>query len=117
MPRKEILSSIRADVTYLITGGSGSLGISFAAWLAQHGAKYIALVSRGGVADAKTKRLFHDWQTSGVTVVLAKCDVTDPEQVDAIVRQKLAHMPPVKGVIHGVNVPQVGLSPPLKAAY
>lgn len=111
------MSSIRANATYLITGGSGSLAISFAAWLAQHGAKYIALASRSGIADSETKSLFQEWQSSGVTVLLAKCDVTDAEQVEALVRQQLAHMPPVKGVIHGANAPRVGLSPPLKAAY
>ena len=110
MPRKEILSSIHADATYLIAGGSGSLAISFATWLAQHGAKYIALTSRSGIADTKTQALFLDWQASGVTAVLGKCDVTDADQVNALVRQKLAHMPPVKGVIHGANVYLVGVT-------
>ena len=109
------MSSTRADATYLLIGGSGSLAISFAAWLVQHGAKYIALASRSGIANTKTKSLFHDWQSSGVNVSLAKCDVTDAEQVEHLVRQKLAHMPPVKGVIHGAYVHQVGLSKPPKA--
>ena len=39
------------DATYLITGGTGSLGLKVAAWLVDRGARHLVLVSRRGLPD------------------------------------------------------------------
>jgi hypothetical protein len=40
---------LRADASYLVTGGLGGLGLRVAAWLHQRGAGHIVLVSRRGL--------------------------------------------------------------------
>ncbi len=39
-------ATIRADATYLITGGTGALGLHVAAWFVAHGARHLTLVAR-----------------------------------------------------------------------
>jgi NADPH:quinone reductase-like Zn-dependent oxidoreductase len=39
---------VRGDATYLVTGGTGALGLQVAGWLVNMGARHIALVSRRG---------------------------------------------------------------------
>ena len=43
---------VRADATYLITGGLGGLGLAAARWLVGHGARSLMLLSRGTVPEA-----------------------------------------------------------------
>src|SRR6185437_9627188 len=43
---------IRADATYLVTGGLGMLGRSIAEWLISKGAKHLVLTGRKASADA-----------------------------------------------------------------
>src|SRR5262249_18457862 len=46
-------TTFRTDGTYLITGGLGGLGISFAEWMVGRGARHLVLVGRSGPsADA-----------------------------------------------------------------
>lgn len=101
MPRKTTMSSIRADATYVITGGSGGLASSFARWLAEQGAKYIILASRSGKADTKTQNMIEELHERGTVVLPHKCDITDKHQVDELTGQSLSHLPPIRGVIHG----------------
>ncbi len=41
----------RADVTYLVTGGLGALGLTLAHWLAENGAMHLVLTSRNAEND------------------------------------------------------------------
>ena len=111
MPRKTIMSTLRADASYLLTGGSGGLSASFARWLAEHGAKYIILASRSGTADTNTTKIIKTFEVKGVAILPFKCDVTDPDQVNELTGPKLSHIPPIIGVIHGAFVSQVSASP------
>lgn len=101
MPRRTTMSSIRADATYVITGGSGGLAYSFARWLADQGAKYIILASRSGKADMKIRNLIIEMGVHGTMIIPHKCDVTDKLQVNELVGEGLRHVPPIRGVIHG----------------
>src|SRR5262249_31109883 len=48
-------SSLRADATYLITGGTGALGLEVARWMVAAGARRLLLVSRTGGSDDATR--------------------------------------------------------------
>ena len=45
---------VRADATYLVTGGAGALGSRTARWLVEAGARHIALVGRTPPRDEAT---------------------------------------------------------------
>jgi NAD(P)-dependent dehydrogenase (short-subunit alcohol dehydrogenase family) len=92
---------MRSDATYLITGGSGGLAEAFTRGLAHRGAKFIVLASRSGIASARTRRLIEELRVRGVAVAPRKCDVTDKDQVEELVKESLKEMPPIRGVIHG----------------
>ncbi|WP_395310970.1 beta-ketoacyl synthase N-terminal-like domain-containing protein [Mycobacterium sp. AMU20-3851] len=96
--------------TYLITGGTGALGVRMAARLADLGARRIVLLSRSGIADRA------DWQPDqepirtivaleerGVSVRVAAVDIAAPGAADGL-RAALADLPPVRGVVHAAGV-------------
>lgn len=64
----------------VITGGSGTIGLSFARVFAAHGAKRIVLLSRRGVEPEVLDEL--DAGHDGV-IVAPPCDITDIEQLSA----------------------------------
>lgn len=95
---------IRSDATYLITGGLGGLGRSMTKWLAQQGAKAIALLSRSGPTSANAKTLIEEFGGSDVNISVLKCDVGDVDQVRNAVKVCSQSMPPIRGIIHGAMV-------------
>jgi acyl transferase domain-containing protein/acyl carrier protein/predicted alpha/beta-fold hydrolase/protein-L-isoaspartate O-methyltransferase len=86
--------AIRADATYLITGGNGGLGLQLAAWLAQQGARHLVLVSRRAVAPPEL----------GIHVEAIAADISQAEEVDRVLTAIRAGMPPLRGVFHLAGV-------------
>ncbi|MEV6174972.1 amino acid adenylation domain-containing protein [Streptomyces sp. NPDC051954] len=73
--------------TALITGGRGALGLHLARRLAERGAQHIVLASRRAGASDDTEQLAAELAERGVQLTLAAGDVTDREQVAALVAQ------------------------------
>ena len=94
---------VRADATYLITGGLGGLGISTAQWLVQHGARSLVLVGRS-VPNTDTQAAVNQLVGQGARVEVRQCDVTSPRQVEAIIGFIAANMAPLRGIIHAAMV-------------
>jgi mycobactin polyketide synthetase MbtD len=63
----------------VITGGAGAVGLHFARHLAEHGARRIVLLSRGGLDDTHVAEL----AALGAEIVAPRCDLTDPAQITA----------------------------------
>jgi NADPH:quinone reductase-like Zn-dependent oxidoreductase/acyl carrier protein len=94
---------IRSDAAYLITGGTGGLGIEVAQWLAQQGARHLFLVARrapAGHGEAAIAEL----SRRGVNVRVVSADVSRPDDVAATVAEIDAAMVPLRGVIHAAGV-------------
>ena len=106
--------------TYLITGGTGALGLRLAQRLAELGARRLVLLSRsglpersawgelveGGPADdarAEAVRVVTALEERGVTVTVASVDLGAPGSAQAL-RAVLRELPPVRGVIHAAGV-------------
>ena len=64
----------------VVTGGSGAVGLHYARYLADHGARRIVLLSRHGVDAAALAELN---QPRDVEVLAPHCDVTDTERLAA----------------------------------
>ena len=61
-------SPIRADATYVITGGLGGLGLAVARMLTDRGARHLVLVGRAGAATAEAERAVRDLTEAGADV-------------------------------------------------
>jgi acyl transferase domain-containing protein/pimeloyl-ACP methyl ester carboxylesterase/acyl carrier protein len=97
---------LRADVTYAITGGCGGLGSAVAAWMAQQGARHIALIGRGAAADSPCAQALAQ---TGLQVLAIPADVAQPGQLARALRQIETTMPPLSGIVHAAGVLDDGL--------
>ncbi|MCP4655717.1 MAG: type I polyketide synthase, partial [bacterium] len=109
---------LRADASYLITGGFGGLGLAVARWLAEQGARRLFLVGRtplpareswceleAGTPAAERAAAVRSLEALGVSVHPVALDVADEVQVDSFFdRFRRAGWPPIRGVVHAAGV-------------
>ncbi len=106
--------SIRPDVSYLVTGGFGGLGLACAAGLADAGARHLVLLGRRAPSGAAVQAI-DALRQRGVNVTEVFADVAD---ADALARA-LGHLlpsgggqpatgaptaPPLRGILHTAGV-------------
>jgi acyl transferase domain-containing protein/acyl carrier protein len=99
---------VRADATYLVTGGLGGLGLEIAAGLVAEGARSLVLMGRrppSAVAAAVVERL----REAGAEVVVVQVDVSDREQLRRALAGVAGTMPPLRGVVHAAGVLDDGM--------
>jgi acyl carrier protein len=94
---------IRMDGTYLITGGLGDLGLTFARWLAKQGALHLILLGRSRPTVC-AQQAINELQDAGINVVVVQADVTDLGQLSDVFAQIKHDLPPLKGVIHAAGL-------------
>ena len=108
---------VRPDGSYLVTGGLGGLGLLYARWLVERGARRLVLVARTplparaewlGVSDVRTAGQIagvRALEALGAGVRTASLDVADGEALDALLAE--LHRDgwgPVRGVLHAAGV-------------
>ncbi|WP_246227847.1 type I polyketide synthase [Mycolicibacterium helvum] len=98
--------------TYLITGGTGVLGLRMAQRLADLGARRLLLLSRSGVSPrsqwadeprGEAVAAITALEAQGVSVHVAAVDIAASDAADTL-RAVMADLPPVLGVIHAAGV-------------
>ena len=94
---------LRADRTYLVTGGLGGIGCAVAGWLADRGAGAIVLNGRRP-PDADAEETIRKLRDRGLDVRVELADVTDADAMDGILSRIDRELPPLGGVIHSVGV-------------
>ncbi|MEV0533670.1 type I polyketide synthase [Kitasatospora sp. NPDC050463] len=92
-----------ADGCYLITGGTGALGLRTAAWLARHGVRHVVLASRRA-PEARIAEQVGELERSGLKVTLVGLDVTDEAAVKRLVERAGQEWGGLKGVVHAAGV-------------
>ncbi len=113
--------TIRPGGIYLIIGGLGGMGLAFAAAIASVEPVTLVLASRRALPER------HDWanlscsadtppelmrqleevqrlEMLGSKVVLARCDVSSPAEVQALVDDVRAHHGDINGVVHAAGL-------------
>ncbi|KAK4194563.1 hypothetical protein QBC40DRAFT_319083 [Triangularia verruculosa] len=88
------------DACYVITGALGGLGQSLVRWMGDRGARNLALLSRRDIStvpDAQT--LVRSLASRQIHVESFVCDVSNKQQVEAVVQQISAERP-IRGVVH-----------------
>jgi len=91
---------IVGDAAYVITGGTGALGLATAAWLAERGAKALLLISRRADAFAENEQITR-LRARGVEVALHALDAADREALRQACRTATR---PIRGVVHAAGV-------------
>lgn len=86
----------------LITGGTGSLGTMLARHLVDlHGVRRLVLLSRRGEQAPGARELLDDLESAGAQVDLVACDITERDQLAAVVK---TFGPDLTAVVHAAGV-------------
>ncbi len=93
---------ISPAATYLITGGTGGLGLEMARWLQAQGAQHLLLLARSR-PTARAQQQIDTLRQAGVTVKVVQADIADFEQLSALLADIDPHTP-LRGVIHTAGV-------------
>jgi acyl transferase domain-containing protein/NADPH:quinone reductase-like Zn-dependent oxidoreductase/acyl carrier protein/NADP-dependent 3-hydroxy acid dehydrogenase YdfG len=97
--------AIRADASYVVSGGLSGLGLRTARWLVHHGARHLVLLSRrGGAGAPEAAAQLLEFAEQGVTVAAPACDVADLGQLRGTLDSIAGSMPPLGGVVHAAMV-------------
>ncbi|GAB3872714.1 hypothetical protein GCM10029964_011600 [Kibdelosporangium lantanae] len=91
---------VRADATYLVTGGLGGIGRKIVDWLVTAGATHLVLTGR---STQEAPRI------PGVRVHYAAVDVADLDAMRGVLRD-VRDWPAVRGVFHTAGVVEFGLA-------
>lgn len=94
---------IDAEGWHVVIGGTSGFGFATAQWLADRGARRIALVSRSGHLSDTVAGQLEALRNQGVAIEIASVDVTNFHALDGFIAQ-LASRHPVKGIAHAAMV-------------
>jgi len=87
---------------YVITGGSGGLGLLFAGWMVQSGARCVVLLGRSGRVAAAAD--LHALAAGLARVMVMRADVARGEEAAAAATAAAAVDRRLGGVIHAAGV-------------
>jgi myxalamid-type polyketide synthase MxaB len=93
--------AIRAQGTYLVTGGFGALGQQVARWLVQQGARHLVLTGRRIPTDVP---ILAELEQQGAIVQAVAADISQISAVAALIAQIEANEPPLRGIFHTAGV-------------
>jgi len=92
-----------SDCSYIVTGGTSGFGLQVADWLVDQGAGRLYLLSRSGPKTAADRDLVEAMQHRA-NVIVRSLDITDGQQVAALLSEIRESDRPLKGIIHGAMV-------------
>jgi len=101
--------ALRADATYLVSGGLGSVGLEIAGYLAAHGARQLVLTGRRAPSDAAQQRVDAIREQHGCEVRVIAADVADAHDVTRLLATVQAELPPLAGIVHAAG--EIGTTP------
>ncbi|PTL76610.1 polyketide synthase [Vitiosangium sp. GDMCC 1.1324] len=95
--------ALKADATYLLTGGLGGLGLTVAKWMVEKGARNLVLMGRSEPTEA-ARQVLQELEKAGARVVVERADVSQRESLQAALARVEKELPPLKGVLHAAVV-------------
>lgn len=87
---------IKAEGSYLITGGLGGFGRVLAEWLVTCGARHLVLSSRSGASTPEAVEFVASLEARGIETKVLKADIGSPTDVKRLVSE----IPDLKGIFH-----------------
>jgi len=97
--------TVAPDAVYLITGGLGVLGLQVAEWLADCGARHLALVGRRGVTSDTQRVALTALEKRGLTVQVFSADISAESAVRAVLHNAQKDGRVLRGIIHAAGLP------------
>ena len=116
LPSTQATLQLKADASYLVTGGLSGFGLATAQWLVQQGARHLVLLGRRGAATPGAEPVLQTLRDQGAHITALACDVTDAAALKQALAPLGASLPPLRGVIHAAMVLDDALLPNLDAA-
>ncbi|VFR57206.1 Capsular polysaccharide biosynthesis fatty acid synthase WcbR [plant metagenome] len=104
------------SATYLVTGGLRGFGLRTAQWLAERGARHLALASRSGTLDDEAHEIVATLRDQGVSVWTTACDISAADQVAALLDHIGERLPALGGIVHAATLYDDGLASSLDAS-
>ncbi len=101
--RRQRRYDLRGKVA-LVTGGSRGLGLVLARELTREGMK-VAICAR---SEDELKRAYQDLAQRGAHVLAVTCDVTNPRQIDSLVKTVLGRWGAIHVLINNAGIIEVG---------
>ena len=102
-PARSTPRSLRADRTYLITGGCGDLGLLVARWMLARGARHIALMGRRAAGE-EAARAIAAMNAEGGDVRVWLGDVSLDADVSSVLAGIAESAAPLAGIVHAAGV-------------
>jgi NADPH:quinone reductase-like Zn-dependent oxidoreductase/NADP-dependent 3-hydroxy acid dehydrogenase YdfG len=94
---------LRADGSYLITGGLGSLGLQVAKRFVERGARHLILAGRSE-PSVHAQEVLRELEQAGARVQVVRADVARTEDAERLVAEAEASGIPLRGVVHAAGV-------------
>ena len=99
MPQRAPRPSLDSDAAYVLVGGLGGIGRSFASVMVRHlGARHLIFISRSGASTPEAQDTVKDLQRLGAQITVIACDASDKAALKAELDSRA--LPPIKGVLH-----------------
>ena len=104
----DALPIVHADATYLVTGGTGAVGVRTARWLVESGARTVVLTGRRA-PGADAQAIIETCRSAGAAVLVRNVDVGDAVAMRRLFDEIAATLPRLRGVVHAAGVVDDGL--------
>jgi NAD(P)-dependent dehydrogenase (short-subunit alcohol dehydrogenase family)/acyl carrier protein len=98
--RQEV--KVSGEGVYVITGGSGGLGLEAGLWLVEKGARKVVLVSRRGANEAGREKI-EEMRRKGARVEEVRCDIAERREVREMIKEIEGRGEEIKGVIEAAG--------------
>jgi acyl transferase domain-containing protein/acyl carrier protein len=95
---------------YLITGGTGGIGLALARHLARTYKARLVLTGRSALSEARS-RAVRELEQLGAEVLVAAADVTDEAAMTNVIAATRSRFGALNGVIHAAGLPGIGILP------
>ena len=102
--------------SYLVTGGTGGLGLEAARWMADEGARHIVLVGRRGETPELSASL-RPLRDRGVNVFALAGDMAIASDVERVMSFVDENCPPLAGIIHAAGILDDATIPQMSADH
>lgn len=89
----------RHDATYLITGGLGGVGLAMAEGMVRSGARQIVMMQRSGPTP-EAEATLETLRAAGADIRIERADITQPEDLTAVLDRIAESQSPLAGVLH-----------------
>jgi acyl transferase domain-containing protein len=94
---------LKGDAAYLITGGLGALGLQVARSMVAAGARHLVLVGRRA-PGADSSAVIEQLRASGVNAIALQADLAVRADVERVLAETAASLPPLRGIVHAAGV-------------